>query len=100
MAATPSVYRVCSSIHSSALRMARCRIAFEPYFSHNFRTLSMRRKTLRQVKFVRLRRNSSCSPSTTKSSCKLNPAGTGRRGFMACTMERGITMARVQDDIS
>ena len=30
----------------------------------------------------------------------VNPAGTGRCGFMACTIDSGITIARVHEDIS
>ena len=64
----------------------------------SFSILSMRKKHLRQLKLSRLRANSGWPPGE-EQLLSLNPAGTGRRGFMECTMESGMTMARVQEDI-
>src|SRR5258706_12403884 len=71
---------------------------FGPCFSQSFKTLSRRKNTLPHVKLSRLRGNSGCPP-TRNSSFRLNPSGTGRRGFIECTIESGMTMALVQEDI-
>ena len=57
-----------------------------------------RRKQLRQLKNRGSRSRCMGAPGKYSSS-RVKPAGTGRCGFAACTIESGITIARVHDDI-
>src|SRR5579875_3287498 len=98
MAPSPSEPSKWAIIHSAHLFTAKRRMKFGPKRSHFFKKRSRRRKKLRQLKNLRSRSGKMGAPGR-KSSFKLKPAGTGRRGLAACRMESGMTMARVQDDI-
>jgi len=56
-------------------------------------------KKLRQLKKPSSLGKPNGTPGASNS-LKSNPAGTGRFGSIACTIESGITIARVHDDIS
>src|SRR6185437_10924508 len=69
-----------------------------PCLSHHFSARSNFRKKLRQEKKPSSLRKAGLAPGS-QSSSRVNPAGTGRRGFEECVIASGITMVRVHDDI-
>ncbi len=96
IAPRPSLLRVRSSTHFSASRMADFRIISGPRLSHTFNATSSWRNSAENRSRFGSRK---LLPGTTSSS-KLKPAGTGRLSVLAWMMESGITIARVQEDIS
>src|SRR5687768_8888435 len=99
IAPKPSEYFVRSSIHCSPRKIAFFRMLFDPYLSQNFPTRSRLRKMFRQVRYRRSLNQLHLAPPGTNSSFRLKPSGTGRRGFKAWTIDNGMTIARVQEDI-
>ena len=96
MAPSPSLFRVWSSTHFSASRIAGLRIISGPRVAHIFSAMSSWRNSAEsRSRFGSLK----LLPGTTSSS-RVKPAGTGRVSVLAWMMVSGITIARVQDDIS
>ena len=71
---------------------------FSAFTAQNLKARSSEMKSVRQLKKPSLLPNSSPTPGLINSS-SVKPAGAGL-GAWACTMANGMTIARVQDDIS
>ena len=85
-----------SRIHFSASRIAGFRIISGPRVAHTLSAMSSCRNSAEsRSRFGSLK----LFPGTTSSS-RVKPGGTGRVSVFAWMMVSGITIARVQDDIS
>src|ERR1700761_2210979 len=98
MAPKPSEPSRCWIIQAAHFLVAYCRMKRGPRRSQILRNRSSFKKKLRQLK-VSSERSGRVGAPEGNSSARLKPAGTGRFGLAACTMESEMTMARVQDDI-
>src|ERR1039457_90398 len=98
MAPSPSEWCNRSTIQFLAFSTARRRTDLLPLRSHHLSNLSKLRKKLCQVKKEGSWWKAGLTPGS-QSSSRVRPAGTGRRGLEACTMESEITIARVHEDI-
>ena len=79
--------------------MASARMPRDPWRSQSFRILVGLQEEIAPAEEAFVVRKFELARPATNSSFSLNPAGTGRCGFIACTIDSGITMARVHEDI-
>ena len=94
MAASPSDRSSRPSIQSRAAATALCRLRPAPVDSRSLMALSVRRKNRFQVD-----PSGSLASEPEKISESARPAGARRLALVASRIERGASIARLQDDI-
>src|SRR5215469_2637861 len=101
MVPRPSLRSNRSSIHWRARANAAFRVGFQGRRSYNLHARSNAKKKFFHEKMLLSHKNErGLAPGTLKSSSNVVPWGSCHAGLRAATIAMGITIPRVQDDIS